>query len=169
MPTSTRTRGQAGADDPAPVWEGIRTSFHANDKRINLPGGGFIDGLEWERWAAGTTTAGGRAGDHAGRDGRSDGGCSFRSSLDSTRSIDRSSSGRSGDVGDGGSSGHMEEDGCSGHESERQGQTWRGSGGGDVMLESEEAPPGAALTECANEHAVGHLVNHPSHDQVSLN
>ena len=42
---------QAISDDPVPVWEGIRTSFSDNDKRINLPAGGFVDGLEWERWA----------------------------------------------------------------------------------------------------------------------
>eukprot|EP00035_Acanthoeca_spectabilis_P033344 m.23151 g.23151 ORF g.23151 m.23151 type:complete len:408 (-) comp5913_c0_seq1:64-1287(-) len=38
----------ATMDDPVPVWEGIRQSFAANDKRINLRCGGFIDGMQWE-------------------------------------------------------------------------------------------------------------------------
>eukprot|EP00037_Helgoeca_nana_P001239 m.25852 g.25852 ORF g.25852 m.25852 type:complete len:459 (+) comp11595_c0_seq1:303-1679(+) len=38
----------ATMDDPVPIWEGIKVGFDANDKRINLAGGGFIDGMQWE-------------------------------------------------------------------------------------------------------------------------
>ena len=121
-----------------PVWEGIRTSFTKNDKRINMPAGGFVDGLEWERWGGGIEANNGTGAACEDDDATSGAGVAYAE--------DDASVGGGGDV-------------------PQQGHTFRGSAGGGLIQDDDDAPPGAGLKGLANEYAVGHMINHPSEGQ----